>query len=136
MQSNRKVTVQLLSEGPSSTSLRGRGKMSFHILHPVSATDAPTLSSSIARRVEKGLPALPAGPAWKAAMAFVLPRCRQNCAIGQLLPNDKIINNKNNKPPVLCLPSGRFWAEPFAWIFLRTGILNLCTCLCPCGSLV
>lgn len=53
-------------------------------------------------------------------MEFGRLNCRQNYAIGQLLPNDKIINTKNNKPPVLCLPRGRFCAKFFPWIFLRT----------------
>lgn len=55
-------------------------------------------------------------------MEFVRLSHRQNYAIRQLLPNDKIINTKNNKPPFLCLPCGRFSAKDFLenWIFLRT----------------
>lgn len=59
-------------------------------------------------------------------MEFVHLNCRQNYAIGQLLLNDKIINTKNNKPPVLCLPCGRFCAKVFPWIFLRTLGFMIC----------
>lgn len=107
--------------------LRGRGKINFEILPPLSTTLVQSLSSSFAilsfvvlRKVFPAFPETGFTARRKAAVEFVRLSHRQNCAIRQLLPNDKIINTKNNKPPVLCLPCGRFSAKLFPWIFLRT----------------